>query len=263
MRKYIKRITNMKKFINILLGLCIIGLAYIFYGSIMGPIKFAKEKSIRDNAVISRLLDIKDAQTEYHNQHGGMYTASFDTLINFVKTGKVPIIKKTGELSDDQMEADWTELKVLSLYQDAKAAEAAAKTLTGSRAARKAQEAKDMWKEAADAGFLTLNDDGTVKEFIFSRDTVWIDVMDSLYHGKINPDSLRFIPFGNGKQFEMETSCDTTKSGSFQYSFSAQTLFKNYLDGLDAQEVFNLIDDRQKRGLYEGMRVDNNSGNWE
>ena len=129
----------MKKFINILLGLCIIGLAYIFYGSIMGPIKFAKEKSIRDNAVISRLLDIKDAQTEYHNQQGGMYTASFDTLINFVKTGKVPIIKKTGELSDDQMEADWTELKVLSLYQDAKAAEAAARTLTGSRAARKAQ----------------------------------------------------------------------------------------------------------------------------
>ena len=87
--------------------------------------------------------------------------------------------------------------------------------------------------------------------------------MDSLYHGKINPDSLRYVPFGNGTQFEMETSCDTTKSGSFQYSFSAQTLFKSYLEGLDAQEVFNLIDDRQKRGLYEGMRVDNNSGNWE
>ena len=48
----------MKKVINILLALCVVGLGYIFYGSIMGPIKFEREKTIRDTEVINRLIDI-------------------------------------------------------------------------------------------------------------------------------------------------------------------------------------------------------------
>lgn len=253
----------MKKVINIILGLCIVGMAYLYYGSLMGPIKFTKEKEKRDNAVISRLLDIKSAQTEYRNQHGGAYTASFNTLIDFVKTSQVPIIRKIGNLSDDQMEADWTESRVLALYKEAKDAEAEAKSTTGSRSTRRAREAKEKWQEAADAGFLTLNEDGTVKEFLFSRDTVWVNLYDSLYHGRINPDSLRYVPYGNGKEFEMQIACDTTVTGAIQYSFSAQTLFTDYLGGLDRQELINIINDRRDRGIYEGMRVDNNSGNWE
>ena len=52
-------------------------------------------------------------------------------------------------------------------------------------------------------------------------------------------------------------------------SFQVQTLYVNYLGkdsydgGLDKQEIINLLEDCRDRGRYEGLRIDNNSGNWE
>lgn len=256
MRSENNKITNnMKKLINVLLLLCICGLSYLFYASIMGPINFAKEKDLRDRAVINRLIDIRSAQVEYHAQHGGVYTDNFDTLIAFVKDGQLPLISKNGELTDNQLEAGWTESKVLALYDEA-------------NKAKKKKDADAKWQEAVEAGFVVINEDGT-KTFNFSRDTVWTSLLDSLYHGRLNPDSLRYVPFGNGAQFEMEIGSDTTKSGSVIHLFEARTLFATYLEGLDKQEVFNLIDEREQLGRYPGMKVgdaisgNNNAGNWE
>jgi len=258
----------MKKVINILLVLCIIGLGYIYYGSIMGPIRFQKDKSIRDNAVIAKLMDIKAAQTEYNYQHGGEYCDNFDTLAAFIRDGQLPIVRKLGNLTDDQMEANWTENKILKLYEDAAIAEELAKTLTGSKAAQKAKLAKELWDSAVAGGFVTFNEDGS-KNFSFSRDTVWINMYDSLYHGKLNLDSLSFIPYSNGAKFELTTSSDTSKSGLVQYSFMVKAPFETFLGanseqgGLDKQEVINLLEDCDDRGRYRGLTVDNNSGNWE
>lgn len=245
----------MKKVINILLGLCIVGLAYIFYGSIMSPIKFNNEKSIRDEAVKNRLIDIRTAQVEYHAQHSGQYTADMDSLIDFVKTGKLPTIAKIGELNDKQMEDGWTESKVLELYNEAKNAKT-----------KKIQDEK--WNEAIENGFVTRNEDGSLN-FIFSRDTVWEDIIGSVFPADFNADSMRYVPFGNGAEFEMETGQDSTKSGSFISLFEARTLFETYYGGLDEQEVYNLIDEREQLGRYPGMKVgdavsgNNNAGNWE
>ena len=245
----------MKKFINIALGLCIIGLAYIFYGSIMNPINFEKEKNLRDEAVKNRLIDIRTAQVEFHNQNDGRYTASMDTLIDFVKYGKVPTVAKIGELNDKQLEDGWTESSVLALYDEAKNAKN-----------KKIQDEK--WNEAIENGFVTRNEDGTIN-YIFSRDTVWEDIIGSIFPAEFNADSLRYVPFGNGAEFEMEIGCDTTKSGSFMHLFEARTLFETYYEGLDKQEVFNLIDEREQLGRYPGMKVgdavsgNNNAGNWE
>lgn len=245
----------MKKVINILLGLCIIGLAYILYGSIMGPINFEKEKTIRDEAVKNRLIDIRTAQVEYNAQHGGQYTASLDTLIDFVKNGKVPTIAKIGELTDQQMEDLWTESKVLRLYQEA-------------RTAKNKRIADEKWQEAIDAGFVTKNADGSMN-FLFSRDTVWNDIIGTLFPTDFNADSMRYVPFGNGAEFEMAIGQDSTKSGSFISLFEAKTPFETYYQGLDEQEVFNLIDERNQLGRYPGMKVgdvesgNNNAGNWE
>lgn len=245
----------MKKVINILLGLCIIGLAYILYGSIMGPINFDKEKTIRDEAVKNRLIDIRTAQVEYNAQHGGQYTASMDTLIDFVKNGKVPTIAKIGELTDQQMEDLWTESKVLRLYQEA-------------RTAKNKRIADEKWQEAIDAGFVTKNADGSMN-FLFSRDTVWNDIIGTLFPADFNADSMRYVPFGNGAEFEMAIGQDSTKSGSFISLFEAKTPFETYYQGLDEQEVFNIIDERNQLGRYPGMKVgdaesgNNNAGNWE
>ena len=91
---------------------CVIGLIYVCYGSIMGPINFDDAKKAREKQVIARLIDIRKAQLEYRNLHNGQYTASFDTLIDFVKTAKLPFVKKEGVLSDTQLEAGMTERKL-------------------------------------------------------------------------------------------------------------------------------------------------------
>lgn len=245
----------MKKVINILLALCVVGLGYIFYGSIMGPIKFDREKTIRDTEVINRLIDIRSAQVEYHAQHGGYYTDSFDSLIAFVKTGKLPVVNKVGELNDTQLENGWTESKVLNLYKEAKEA-------------KNRYTAKAKWDEAIEAGFVTRDEEGNIN-YLFSRDTVWVSLYDSIYKGRINPDSLRYVPFGNGAEFEMEVGLDSTKSGSFMSLFEARVLFDIYLEGLNEQEIINLIDEREQLGRYPGMKVgdafsgNNNAGNWE
>ena len=49
----------MKTVINLVLAACVIGLVYICFGSIMGPINFDNEKSVRDKAIIARLIDIR------------------------------------------------------------------------------------------------------------------------------------------------------------------------------------------------------------
>lgn len=253
----------MKKVINILLILCIAGLAYIYYGSIMGPINFEKEKSIRDNAVIAKLMAIKEAQAEYNNAYGQGYCNNFDTLIAFVKEGRLPIIKKIGALTDAQLEAEWTESKILKLYDEASIAEELSKTLSGAKAAQKAKQAQQLWDSAISAGFVSVNEDGT-REFSFYRDTVWVDMMDSLFHGKINVDSLSYVPYSDGKQFELATAADTSaKTGLVQYSFYAQAPFEWFLGGLDKQEIINLLEKCDDRGSYRGLKVTNESGNWD
>lgn len=251
----------MKKVINILLGICIVAMIYIVYGSIMDPIRFANEKGIRDRAVIEKLMDIKAAQTEYNYQKGG-FCDNFDTLAAFIKTAQLPITKKVGELTDDQLENNWTENKVLTLYARATAAEEEAAKLTGRRAANKRIEADTLWQKAVDEGFVVIKEDGT-KEFLFSRETEYVSLYDSLYHGRINPDSLRYVPFSDGVEFELSTASDTSKAGVISHTFEAKTLYVNYLGGLDKQEIINLLEDCDDRGRYRGLKVDNNSGNWE
>lgn len=228
----------MKTVINIVLAACVIGLIYVCYGSIIGPINFDDAKKTREKQVIARLIDIRKAQLEYRNLHNGQYTASFDTLIDFVKTAKLPFVKKEGVLSDTQLEAGMTEKKAMAIINKAKK--------TGN------------WKEVEKEGLMN-----------FKRDTLWVAVTDTIYAPGFNADSLRYVPFGNGAQFEMAIRNDTTKSGAPLHLFQAQTPYETYLGGLNAQELANLKDLQTKLGKYCGLRVgdieqpNNNAGNWE
>ena len=228
----------MKTVINIVLAACVIGLIYVCYGSIMGPINFDDAKKTREKQVIARLIDIRKAQLEYRNLHNGRYTASFDTLIDFVKTAKLPFVKKEGVLSDTQLEAGMTEKKAMAIINKAKK--------TGN------------WKEVEKEGLMN-----------FKRDTLWVAVTDTIYDKSFNADSLRYVPFGNGAQFEMYTKNDTTKSGAPIFLFQANTPYDVYLNGLDKQEIANLKDLQVKLGKYAGLMVgsidtpNNGAGNWE
>lgn len=228
----------MKTVINIVLVACICVLVYICYQSIMGPINFDEAKAHRDKQVIARLIDIRKAQLEYRNMNQGKYTASFDTLITFVKTQKIPFVAKEGVLSDAQLENGMTEKKAMALINKAKK--------TGN------------WKDVEKEGLMN-----------FKRDTMWVSVMDTIYPRGFNADSLRFVPFGGGAQFEMYTKNDTTKSGAPIFLFEAKTPYKTYLQGLDKQAIINLVDYANKLYKYPGLQVgsietpNNNAGNWE
>lgn len=228
----------MKTVFNIVLGLCAIGLVYICYTSIMGPINFEDTKKLREKAVIARLIDIRKAQMEYRMLNKGQYTASFDTLIAFVKTQKLPFVSKEGVLTDKQLEDGMTEKKAMSLIDKAKK--------TGN------------WKEVEAAGLMN-----------FKRDTVWVAVMDTIFPRGFNPDSMRYVPFGNGAMFEMAIKNDTAKSGAPIFLFEAKTPYDTYLGGLDKQEIANLKDVQTKLGKYCGLMVgsietpNNGAGNWE
>ena len=228
----------MKTVINIVLAICAAALVYVCYGSIMGPINFDNTKKAREKEVIARLIDIRKAQVEYRNTHQGVYTASFDTLIDFIKTAKLPFVKKEGTLTDAQLEAGMTEKKAMKLIEKAKK--------TGN------------WKEVEKEGLMN-----------FKRDTMWVSVLDTIYPKGFNADSLRYVPFGNGKEFEMASRQDTTKSGAPLNLFQAQTPYETYIGDLDKQQVINLKDVQKKLGKYCGLRVgdieqpNNNAGNWE
>lgn len=87
---------------NIIKGLLlvvIIVLVYFVYESVMGPVRFNKAVDRRSHAVIQSLVDIRSAQLTYKTIHGS-YTASFDTLISFLKTGEIPVVKMIPDPKD-------------------------------------------------------------------------------------------------------------------------------------------------------------------
>jgi hypothetical protein len=104
----------MKTILQIVLFVAIFGLSYAIYESIMQPIRFQEKQAIRSTAVIERLKNIRDVQVAYRNINN-RYTGSFDTLIDFVKNAKLPLIKMEGSLSDSLIEAGVTEAKALAM----------------------------------------------------------------------------------------------------------------------------------------------------
>ena len=247
----------MKKIVNIVLALCVVGLGYICVGSIMGSINFGKEREAREKEIIARLIDIRTAQIAFRDLNMGQYTDNFDELLDFVKNDSLPFVMKVGELTDKQLEDGLTEGKAVKMIEDA-------------RAATRPAVAKKKWQEAEQAGLVKLNKKGEVEEYIFSRDTFWVAAIDTLFPQGFNADSLRYVPFGNGAEFEMRTGCDSSsKSGNKLYLFEAKTLYRTYLEGINKDELNNLIDLQMELGRYPGLKVgdaevgNNNAGNWE
>ena len=228
----------MKTVFNIVLVLCAAALIYICYTSIMGPINFENAKKEREKAVIARLIDIRKAQQEYRSLHRGMYAPKLDTLIDFVKNQKLPFVMKMGMLTDKQLEDGLTEKKAMAIIEKAKK--------TG-----RYDEVKKWGLEN------------------FKRDTMWVAIMDTIFPKGFDADSLRYVPFGNGAQFEMATKNSTTKSGAPIYLLEVKTPYDVYLNGLDQQEVANMKDLQIKLNKYPGLMVgsletpNNNAGNWE
>ena len=225
----------MKLAIKIILGIAAVALAIFCVQSITTPINFNNEKDAREQKVIESLVNIRKAEVEYKNQKG-QYTASFDTLIAFVKNGKMKQVKKEGTLSDDQLEKGLTEAKALAIVKSGNAAEIAKWGLQG-----------------------------------FNRDTAYVNVLTSLFEGVYDENTInniRYIPFSDKKEFELRTGSQEKNNIKLPL-FEAKAPYDSYLGDLDHQELVNLTETQEDLGRYAGLMVgnadepNNNSGNWE
>ncbi len=83
----------MKTIFQIVLWILCIGLGYMIYNSVTGPIKFNEVKQERYSKVIAKLNDIKNSQEAYKTVNK-RYAKDFQSLISFVDTGKYTITQQ-------------------------------------------------------------------------------------------------------------------------------------------------------------------------
>lgn len=83
----------MKLVIKLVLWVVILGLGYMLYNSLVGPVEFNKLKQARYATVIETLKDIQVAQLA-HQEITGNFTGSFDSLVRFVDTAQFAIIQR-------------------------------------------------------------------------------------------------------------------------------------------------------------------------
>lgn len=89
----------MKYVIRAVLFIAIVVLAYMTYNSIAEPVRYAKEVEAKEKLVIEKLSIIRDAQVAFREENN-RFTASFDTLIDFMQNGKMKIIVQYGSEDD-------------------------------------------------------------------------------------------------------------------------------------------------------------------
>lgn len=88
-----------QKIVQIALLVVAVVLAYFIYETIQTPVRFNNEKTRRSELVIQNLKDIRQVQQIYKTLHS-RFTSDFDTLINFTRTGKIPVVSIRFDPSD-------------------------------------------------------------------------------------------------------------------------------------------------------------------
>jgi hypothetical protein len=242
-----------------LLAVAACAMAYFCVMSVVTPIQFEDTRAQREVSVIKNLVDLRTAEVEFHHQNG-RFTANLDSLLLFLKTAPKKEVLKEGSLTDKQLEAGLTEHKAVKLLNEAK------------KRALKKNKFDDI-----DALYVYIweNDAEVKKNGLsgFRRDTIELNMLQSLYKGEYDEqsiDEITIIPFSNGERFELEVNNDyKTSQGIRVPLFEARAPFESYLGDLNKQELVNLVDREQKLEHYPGLKVgdiyspNNNAGNWE
>ena len=227
--------------------------------SVTTPIKFENTRAEREVTVIKHLVDLRTAEVEFQHQNG-RFTASYDTLLHFLKTAPKKEVLKEGSLTDKQLEAGLTEPKAVKIMNEAK---------------KKALKKNTFEDNDALYAYIWENDAEVKKNGLqgFRRDTIELNMLQSLYKGEYDEttiDNIIIVPFSGGQRFEIEVNNDyKTSQGIRVPLFEARAPFESYLGDLNKQELVNLVDKELKLEHYPGLKVgdiyspNNNAGNWE
>lgn len=230
---------TLKTILSIVLALVCCGLVYLIYDGIMQPVRFEKLEGQHKNVAVQQLKDIRDLQIAFRGETG-KFTASFDTLKQFYRNGKMTVPLQVGSQDDSLAVAHTKEV-------------------------RRANKGID------DTGLYKLYLAGE-KNLVFSVQNK-INVKDTLFHNRpeFNIDKIDEIPFSGGDKVEMSAIVKKV-SGVDVPLFEAKIPFKSLLKDLDAdyhQNIVNLVAAKNDIDQYPGWQVgsisapNNNAGNWE
>ena len=89
----------MKKGIQFILGLAIIGLVYVVANLIYTPLSFDQQLEERNAEVIVKLKDIRAAQRAYKSKYQ-QFTGDFDSLINLILNDSLTMERKLVDEDD-------------------------------------------------------------------------------------------------------------------------------------------------------------------
>ena len=89
----------MKKAVQFLLGLVIIGLIYVVATLIHTPLSFEKQLETRNADVIVKLKDIRAAERAYKSKYQ-QFTGDFDSLIYFILNDSLEMERKLVDEDD-------------------------------------------------------------------------------------------------------------------------------------------------------------------
>ncbi len=89
---------NLTKILTAVLLAASLFLAFRLYRGVQGTIEEREAISTKEAAMIERLKLIREAEIVFLEVNG-RYTANWDSLINFIETGRVPIIQRREEIT--------------------------------------------------------------------------------------------------------------------------------------------------------------------
>ena len=110
--------------------------------------------------------------------------------------------------------------------------------------------------------------DIAMKRGIIKRSVTKVPVMDSLYGRNFPVDSLRYVPFTKGEQFEMKAGEYVTPSKLTVKVVEVSVPYSTLLNGLDPQLVVNYADEGKRSPIipvlkFGSMNEGTLTGNWE
>lgn len=85
--------------INIVLAIVAVFLTYLVIDSIRQPVVFDNNKKEREVKVVQSLKDIRSTQGLFKENYN-RYTANFDSLIEFIRVGELPVVNIVPDPND-------------------------------------------------------------------------------------------------------------------------------------------------------------------
>lgn len=107
-----------------------------------------------------------------------------------------------------------------------------------------------------------------MREGVIVRESSKVNVMDSLFGADFALDSLSFVPYTDGIEFEIEADELLTSSNLLIQVIEVRADYDDFLDGLNEQLIVNYKDQKLAIMGYPGMKFGSLeegslSGNWE